>query len=177
MDSSVSSGRGEEPAPNARHIDRCNPAVAVVGSRPPKKDASKEAWDRWAELERACIAFVNSLPAGTLVVSGAVPWIEKGIDQTAERVARARGLPVQSWRPIGRGRAYSVWVEEWTAEGVKKRVWIASTEVFPSFAAAAFWRNGEMVRVSGKVAAFWDGQSRGTADTMRKARAAGKLLP
>lgn len=147
--------------------------VAIVGSRPPKKDAPKEAWDRWRELKRACIAFVMGLPAGTTVVSGGA----RGIDQLAESTARVLGHEVRSYLPLGRGHAYSVWAERWNAEGAKDRVWLVTDHVFPSFAAAAFWRNGEMVRAADAVKAFHDGVSRGTADTIRKAKAAGKLLP
>ena len=37
---------------------------------------------------------------------------------------------------------------------------------------AGFIRNGEMVEIADEVIAFWDGQSRGTADTIKRARAA-----
>lgn len=37
-------------------------------------------------------AYVESLPAGTVVVSGGT----RGVDQTAEKAARARGLTVVS---------------------------------------------------------------------------------
>ena len=39
---------------------------------------------------------------------------------------------------------------------------------------AGFLRNQEIVDYSDKVVAFWDGKSRGTLDTITKARAAGK---
>ena len=37
-------------------------------------------------------------------------------------------------------------------------------------------RNSKIVEDSDKVVAFWDGHSRGTQDTINKARRAGKLL-
>lgn len=41
---------------------------------------------------------------------------------------------------------------------------------------AGFQRNGTIVESSDAVVAFWDGVSRGTEDTIRKAHKAGKLL-
>lgn len=146
-----------------------------MGSRPPKKDAPKASWDRWFELERACIAFVMGLPAGTVVVSGAVEWVERGIDQTAERVARGRGLAVQSWRPTKVFGTWRVEVHDWGTEG--NHTSRLCPDRFLSFPAAAYWRNDRMVEAAGKVAAFWDGQSRGSGYTRRKAQAAGKLIP
>jgi hypothetical protein len=39
---------------------------------------------------------------------------------------------------------------------------------------AGLARNSKIVAAADRVIAFWDGQSRGTMDTVRKARAAGK---
>jgi hypothetical protein len=145
--------------------------VVVVGSRPPKKDAPWEAWDRWLRLERACIDFVSTLPAGTVVVSGGA----RGIDQLAESTGWVVGHDVHSYRPT-QLPASPIWrVVRWTNPDGVGQEWLPLD--FPSFAAAALWRNGEMVRAADGVKAFWDGHSRGTADTIRKARAAGKLLP
>lgn len=56
--------------------------VAIVGSRD---------WpDAWA-----VIAYVNSLPEDTIVVSGGA----KGVDTIAEKAARKRGLAVEIFMP------------------------------------------------------------------------------
>jgi hypothetical protein len=44
-------------------------------------------------------------------------------------------------------------------------------ERYPAFAPAAFVRNGYIVELAEKMALFWDGRSRGTKDTLRKAEA------
>ena len=41
---------------------------------------------------------------------------------------------------------------------------------------AGMIRNGEIVRLSDEVIAFWDGKSSGTRDTIQKAKAAGKSV-
>lgn len=167
-------GQAEESSRSLCRLEDCR-VVAVVGSRPPRRDAPKETWDRWYELERACIAFVSGLPEGTLVISGAVEWIDEGIDQTAERVARSRKLPLWSYRPTKLFGAWRVEVHEWDARGTHLRR--LYPDKFLTFAAAAFWRNDRMVEAAEKVAVFWDGASRGSRYTIRKAQAAGKLLP
>jgi len=70
----------------------------------------------------------------------------RGADRAAEAQARALGLAVVSLKA------------DWDAHGP----------------AAGFIRNGEIVRQCDAVAAFWDGVSGGTLDTVEKARAAGK---
>lgn len=69
-----------------------------------------------------------------------------GVDRAAEIEARAVGLDVVSLKA------------DWDSHG----------------RAAGFIRNGEIVQQCDVVAAFWDGSSRGTADTVGKAEAAGK---
>lgn len=99
--------------------------VAVVGSR---------NYPNLREVEE----FVNSLPDGTVVISGGA----RGVDQTAERAARRRGLQVEiykpDWKKYGRG--------------------------------AGPIRNTEIVGAADTVVAFWDGKSAGTKDTITKAR-------
>ncbi len=69
-----------------------------------------------------------------------------GVDRAAETEARAAGLGVVSLPA------------DWDAHGKS----------------AGFIRNGEVVRKCDAVAAFWDGNSKGTADTVGKAEIAGK---
>lgn len=87
--------------------------------------------------------FVAKLPDGSTVVSGAA----RGVDETAEGSARARGLEVLSfpadWSQ-GRGAGHA--------------------------------RNAEIVAAADIVVAFWDGQSRGTRNSMDRAMAARKPL-
>lgn len=66
-----------------------------------------------------------------------------------------------SWavdRAKTRGLATKVFPADWNAHGKR----------------AGFLRNQTIVDHADVVVAFWDGQSRGTADTIAKARAAGK---
>lgn len=102
-------------------------------------------------------AYVRALPSGTTVVSGAgkekrerVPRWKWGVDEHAEDEALRRGLHVIShpaqWR---------------RADGTVDM-------------GAGFRRNGLIVASSGRIVAFWDGHSRGTADTISKAKKAGK---
>jgi hypothetical protein len=104
-------------------------AVAIVGSR------------SWPDLDRVR-AVVDTLPEGTVVVSGGA----RGVDTAAWLAAQARGL-----------RAV-VHLADWKKHGN----------------AAGVIRNTAIVESCDEVIAFWDGESRGTADTIRKARAAGK---
>jgi hypothetical protein len=147
--------------------------VVVVGSRPPKKDAP--AADQVAYVERiaAVDAFVRSLPEGVRIVSGG----SAGVDSRAERAAIRYRRAFDSYRPRKqRDGTWRIEVVSFTAEGEGSSLLLP--EIFSWFTPAALWRNGEMVRVATVgVKAFWDGHSRGTADTIRKARAAGKLLP
>jgi len=68
-----------------------------------------------------------------------------GVDDAAEHAARNRGL--------------AVWIEraDWDRYG----------------RAAGPMRNALIVAAADRLVAFWDGKSRGTADTIRKARAEG----
>jgi hypothetical protein len=72
----------------------------------------------------------------------------RGVDRAAEEEARAAGLEVVSLPA------------DWGAHGK----------------AAGFVRNGQIVERCDAVAAFWDGQSSGTVDTVRRAEAAGKKV-
>lgn len=70
----------------------------------------------------------------------------RGVDSWAEEFAAERGIEVVSIKP------------EWKKYGKS----------------AGFKRNKEIVANSDDVVAFWDGQSRGTLDTVRKAHKAQK---
>lgn len=72
----------------------------------------------------------------------------RGVDRAAEEEARAAGLEVVSLPA------------DWDTHGK----------------AAGFIRNGQIVERCDAVAAFWDGRSRGTADTVRRAEVAGKKV-
>lgn len=102
-------------------------------------------------------AFVRGLPPMTVIVSGAgdkkrevVPRKDWGVDETAEDEAERCGLVVVSYPAHWR-----------RADGTIDR-------------GAGFARNGLIVAQADRVVAFWDGQSRGTKDTIDKARKAGK---
>lgn len=70
----------------------------------------------------------------------------RGVDRIAETAAIARGLKVLSLKA------------KWDKHGK----------------AAGFLRNTDIVACCDRVVAFWDGQSRGTLDTITKAREARK---
>lgn len=70
----------------------------------------------------------------------------KGVDETAAKAALACGLTLTEYLP------------EWDKYGKK----------------AGFIRNGLIVGDADKVVAFWDGESRGTLNTIKKAVKAGK---
>ena len=69
-----------------------------------------------------------------------------GVDRMAETVALARGKRVQVFYPDWRNNGRS----------------------------AGFMRNQQIVDIADEVYALWDGQSRGTADTIARAKKAGK---
>lgn len=85
--------------------------------------------------------FVDTLPAGTIVISGGAP----GVDREAETRAAWRGLEVRSYKAL------------WWMHGK----------------AAGPLRNTEIVNEADELVAFWDGVSRGTLDSIRKARIRG----
>lgn len=72
----------------------------------------------------------------------------EGADQLADTWAKEKGMKVTELKP------------DYDAHG----------------AAAPHVRNAELVKLADGVIAFWDGQSKGTAGTIAKARRAGKLL-
>ena len=70
----------------------------------------------------------------------------RGVDTVAEQAARYRHLKVE------------IYPAEWDKWG----------------RSAGMMRNGKIINAADRVVAFWDGISKGTADSIRKARAAGK---
>lgn len=89
--------------------------------------------------------FVRGLPVGTEVVSGGA----RGVDSTTDGVARSVGLPVKTFVPN-----YQRYQGKF----------------------APLQRNAEIVAYlipDGRLVAFWDGQSTGTRDVVRKAFKAG----
>jgi hypothetical protein len=84
---------------------------------------------------------------GILVLTGGAPGVDTIADKYAGLIGfRTHVLPAQWERPDG------------------------STDKL-----AGFTRNTLLVEHADRVVAFWNGESRGTLDTIRKARAAGKL--
>ncbi len=71
-----------------------------------------------------------------------------GVDTWAEQAAKNLGMRVEVYLP------------DWDKHGKS----------------AGFIRNGEIVANSDLIAAFWDGKSRGTMDTVRKAHKAGRSV-
>jgi len=113
-------------------------------------------------------AYVTGLDDDDVVVSGGA----RGVDRTAEAMARDMDMPIVSFRPFNtvstKGPAWAIErVLEWKGD---KRAQLLP-ERYPTFAAAAFVRNGYIVELSEKVVIFWDGHSNGTKDTLRKAQA------
>lgn len=72
----------------------------------------------------------------------------RGADSLGALYARLRGLPVLVLLP------------DWDRYGKR----------------AGFLRNTQIVEEADEVLAFWDGKSRGTLDTINKAKAAGKVV-
>lgn len=106
--------------------------------------------------------YVRGLPRGALVVSGGA----RGVDRLAVWVAEQEGLD---------------WVEipaDWDDVTVPGAVVRRRRDGSEYNAAAGMVRNAELVELArtaevGKVAAFWDGTSRGTRDTIGRAKVAG----
>jgi hypothetical protein len=112
-------------------------------------------------------AYVTGLDDDDVVVSGGA----RGVDRTAEAMARDMDMQIVSFRPFNTGQGHRSWaierVLEWKGD---KRAQLLP-ERYPSFAAAAFVRNGYIVELAEKMVIFWDGHSNGTKDTLRKAQA------
>lgn len=120
--------------------------VAISGSRPPKYE-DQGAFGRLLDHGRA---WADTLPTnGSLILfEGDAP----GVDRVIGRYAAARGVWVQ---PVP-----------------------APWELFDQLGmrgSAGYARNDVLVQIAGEVYVFWDGSSRGTRDTIRRAIEADKL--
>lgn len=91
--------------------------------------------------------YIQTLPANTIVISGGA----KGADEIAEYSAKQRGLKVIS---------IPVLDHEWKDIGKH----------------AGMLRNQAIVDMAGTVVAFMNGETPGTADSIKKAHAAGKTV-
>lgn len=96
-------------------------------------------------LKQECEEFIK-LHGSCTVISGGAP----GADKLAEAFAEELGLPLEVIRP------------EWVKDG-QYHGW------------AGFARNTEIVENATHVIAFWDKKSKGTKDTITKAKKSGKL--
>lgn len=115
------------------------------------------------------MAYVGTLALGTVVVSGGA----RGVDLHAEGAARAQGLTVVSYRPT---RLEGFWhIVRYTFVGhASETVWKLPS--FHDFADAALYRNGLIVDDCDRLVAFWDGKSRGTRNSVRRAEIAEKVV-
>jgi DNA recombination-mediator protein A len=129
--------------------------IAIVGSR------------EYPDLE-AVMAYVGALPRGTTVVSGGA----RGVDIHAEKTARAQGLAVVSYRPARVERGSWRITRTTTVGQASEHIWLPT--FFPTFARAAYFRNGCIVDDCARLVAFWDGKSRGTLNSIELAEATGK---
>lgn len=104
------------------------------------------------------------------VVSGGC----RDVDITAEQTARECGLSVRSYRPKKRARHYVVLIHETGRLVLPVLGENGKPLTFKTFDEAAFARNRWIAEWVDELVAYWDGRSRGTADTIEKAKAAGK---
>ncbi len=96
-----------------------------------------------------------------------------GVDMTAEGAGRSHGLSVISYRPVKRNGRWRIMKVSLLA-GLPGMITALRDESFPTFARAAYFRNGLIVDDCSRLVAFWDGQSKGTANSIRLAEKAGK---
>ncbi len=134
--------------------------IGVVGSR------------GWQDLD-AVVRFVACFADNT-----DDPWFISGgaddVDDCAESTAKAHGFAVTSFRPHETPSGlWTIHRFEYRGPGLVKTSEIG--RVFSGFAPAAFFRNGLIVEECYQLVAFWDGESHGTADSIKKAESAGKL--
>ena len=111
--------------------------------------------------------FVTGLEDDDCIVTGGA----RGVDSTAEAMALDLDMRVVSFRPFNTVQSMRPWAiiraMEWKGD---LRTHLLP-ERYPSFAAAAFVRNGYIVELAERMVIFWDGHSNGTKDTLRKAQA------
>jgi hypothetical protein len=120
--------------------------VAIVGSRPEYDPRfNGRLTDSSLARRKAVFDYVEGLARVTKDIT-IVTGGAPGVDQWAEDAARRFGLLVD------------VRAADWKRHGQ----------------GAGMMRNGEIIASSDRVVAFWDGISKGTADTISKAKKAGK---
>lgn len=106
--------------------------IGIVGSR------------NFKNLDKVTAMVRDLLNDDDVVISGGA----RGVDSTAEKAARERGLEVIIYRP------------DWKKHGKR----------------AGFLRNKKIVDKSDTIVAFWDGESKGTVLTMDLAEKNNKRL-
>lgn len=114
------------------------------------------------------------------IVLGPVSWAVVGSREFAHKVLveRILDLLIDPGDSIvsGGARGPDTWAEEYADErGMKTDIKRVTKEDWRQGKHVALERNTDIVAASDAVIAFWDGYSRGTQDTVRKARKAGKL--
>lgn len=122
-------------------------------------------------VESFVIATVRKYPNAGIVSGG-----RGNVDETAEKVGAHLGMPVISYRP----REDGIDVVRFNPDSE------STLHGFKTWVKNAFFRN-EFIAAADRVVAFWDLESRGTADTISKARGkerplfvydtAGQLMP
>jgi hypothetical protein len=132
-------------------VSRERNVCAIVGSRD------------WEDLDKVR-SYVDTLPNDTLVVSGGA----RGVDCVAEVRAEYRGLRTYSYRPKQTERG--MYIIEMYESG---RFDHTHGRVFSKFAPAAFFRNGLIVDRADWLVAFQRDESRGTQDSINRARTRG----
>lgn len=138
--------------------------IGIVGSRDYEpRDAVRE--------------FVLKLPPGQHIVSGGA----RGVDSWAESAAKELGHDLTSFRVGGRTGDHYIYRYQRAGNHLGDG-WGGYDDVqtlesgFRSFGAAAYKRNRFIVEFSELVVPFWDGHSRGTANSVELASRAGKLV-
>lgn len=132
--------------------------VAFVGSR------------KYASPEKVKERFHKELENGPFhLVSGGCP---NSPDTWAQTLGEIAGVPMTIYKPerpnFSPDGLFVITVLEYDEMGevTKKKL----PNKFHTFGQAAFFRNGRIAEAD-KVIAFWDGESKGTKDTIDKARA------
>lgn len=133
--------------------------VAIVGSR---------NYPNLQEVERFVHSLARKYPEAMIISGGA-----SGVDITAEEVAYSMMMPVRSYRPKKAARHYFVLVKETGRRDISVRDEEGRQKTFRSFGEAAFYRNGLIISDADQVVAYHYQGSRGTADSITKARAIG----
>jgi SLOG family YspA-like protein len=133
--------------------------VGIVGSR---------SYPDLTQVERFVWSLARKYP-DCVVVSGGAP----GVDHMAEEAAKTALLRVRSYRPRRRANHFEVVMYETGRFAVTIRGEDEQALRFKSYGQACFFRNGLIVADSKHLVAFSHRESRGTADSIRRARALG----